>query len=111
LLTQVCAIDHARNVLANEFVSTTDSSHLFFIEDEMGFNIAELASMFAWRARDVVAAMYPKGVIDWAGVKKAVLDHPDIDPIALSHVAGDYTGMFHLLDDASTMTVGRRLRW
>ena len=50
------------------------------------------------------------GVIDWAGVKKAVLDHPDIDPIALSHVAGDYTGMFHLLNNASTKTVGRRLR-
>ena len=110
MLTQVSAIDHARNVLANEFVCTTDSSHLFFIEDDMGSNIAELASMFAWRAQDVVAAMCLKGVIDWAGVKKAVLDHPDIDPIALSHVAGDYTGMFHLLNNASTMTVGRRLR-
>jgi hypothetical protein len=54
--------------------------------------------------------MYPKRVIDWAGVKKAELDHPDIDPIALSHLAGDYTGMFHLINDVSTMTVGRRLR-
>lgn len=66
--------------------------------------------MFAWRTRDVVGAIYPKRVIDWAGVKKAVLDHPDIDPAALSDLAGDYNGMFHLIDDASTMTLGRRLR-
>jgi hypothetical protein len=30
LLTQVSEIDHARNVLANQFVCTTDSNHLFF---------------------------------------------------------------------------------
>ena len=66
--------------------------------------------MFAWRTRDMVGAIYPKRVIDRAGVKKAVLDHPDIDPAALSDLAGENTGMFHLLDEASTMTVGRRLR-
>lgn len=102
----VSAIDHARNFLANRFLNETHASHLLFIDDDMGFNVEELAAMFEWRNREVVAAMCPKRRIDWTRIKAIVQAYPDIAPAALDNLAGDYTGMFKLSGDAQTMKIG-----
>jgi hypothetical protein len=106
LLANVSSIDFARNVLSSQFLYQTKCSHMFFIDDDMGFNPEELALMFEWRDTDVVAAMCPKRSIDWARIKQAVLAHPEIEPAKLGALGGDYKGMFILPDNAPTMTVG-----
>ncbi|BAN22764.1 hypothetical protein [Caballeronia insecticola] len=105
-LADVTLIDLARNTLANRFLWETSCTHLLFIDDDMGFHAGELARMFDYRDRDVIGALYPRRAYDWARIKQAVLDHPDIDPATLPEIAGDYRDMFTLPGDASTMKIG-----
>ncbi|WP_412026105.1 hypothetical protein [Burkholderia cepacia] len=95
-------VDRARNILASFFLQKTDFSHLLFVDDDMGFDVADLMRMFDWRAHDVVAALYPRKEIDWARVKQAVLNQPDIDPALLPQVAGQYGGMQTFLKESDT---------
>lgn len=105
-LANVTLIDLARNTLANRFLWETSCTHLLFIDDDMGFHAGELARMFDYRDRDVIGALYPRRAYDWARIKQAVLNHPDIDPATLPEIAADYRDMFALPGDPSTMPIG-----
>ncbi|MCF3643307.1 hypothetical protein LXM94_25470 [Rhizobium sp. TRM95111] len=109
VLVGVSIIDHARNILASRFLYETQCSHLLFVDDDIGFNVDELVDLLAFRDRDVVGAMCPKRSMDWARIKEIVLRNPDIDPKHLPHLAGDYTGMFHLSGGSPNMTIGPKL--
>src|SRR5262245_3413106 len=61
---QFGVVDRARNVQAAMFLQKTSATHMLFIDDDMGFNVDELAKMFEWRHKDVVAVMYPKRKFD-----------------------------------------------
>ncbi|MGZ2747195.1 hypothetical protein [Burkholderia stagnalis] len=95
-------VDRARNILASFFLQKTDFSHLLFVDDDMGFDVADVMRMFDWCGYDVVAALYPRKEIDWARVKQAVLAHPDIDPSLLPQAAGQYGGMQTFLNESDT---------
>jgi hypothetical protein len=104
LLPNQSMVDRARNVLANYFLHKTDFSHLLFLDDDMGFDPAEVARMFAWPDYDVVAAIYPRKEIDWERIKQVVMAHPEIDPSLLPQVAGQYGGMTTFLREGDTLT-------
>ena len=76
---------------------------MLFIDDDMGFNVADIVRMFDWHSHDVVAAMYPCKEIDWTRVKQAVLAHPEIDPALLPQIAGQYGGMQTFLRAGDTL--------
>jgi hypothetical protein len=104
----ISVIDHARNLLVNRFLNETDCSHLFFVDDDMGFDVDEVTEMFGWAgSADVVGVMCPKRKLDWSRIKKLVLANPDIDPAHLANLGGNYEGMFSLSDNAPTFTVRR----
>jgi hypothetical protein len=110
LACAISSIDHARNYLVSLFLDRTDCSHLFFVDDDMGFNADEVIAMFD-RANDadVVGVMCPRRKLDWARIKNIVLSNPDIDPAHLANLGGNYGGMFALPDNAAHFTVGRDL--
>jgi hypothetical protein len=109
LVSGISSIDHARNFLASMFLEKTDCSHLFFVDDDMGFEVDEVVKMFEWASSaDVVGVMCPKRSFNWPRIKKSVLENPDINPAHLANLGGNYEGMFSLLDDAPTFNVGRK---
>jgi len=96
-------VDRARNILASFFLHKTDFSHLLFIDDDMGFDVADVMKMFSWPQYDVVAAAYPCKEIDWARVKLAVLANPGIDPRQLPQIVGKYDGMHTFLHEGDSL--------
>ncbi|SAK40863.1 hypothetical protein AWB82_00250 [Caballeronia glebae] len=96
-------VDRARNTLSSFFLHKTDFSHMLFLDDDMGFNVADIMRMFDWLDYDVVAAMYPRKEFDWARIKQAVLANPEIDPTLLPLVAGHYHGMQTFLQEKDTL--------
>jgi hypothetical protein len=103
MLPNQSMVDRARNILAGFFLHKTDYSHLLFIDDDMGFEVADALKMFNWPQHDVVAAAYPCKEIDWARVKHAVLHNPDIDPQQLPQIAGKYDGMHTFLHEGDSL--------
>lgn len=104
----ISSIDHARNLLVSRFLENSGCSHLFFVDDDMGFNADEVITMFEWANKaDVIGVMCPKRKLDWSRIKQIVLSNPDIDPAHLVNVGGDYVGMFVLPDNAATFAVAR----
>lgn len=95
-------VDRARNTLASFFLRKTDCTHMLFVDDDMGFNVADIMRMLDWHNYDVVAAMYPRKEIDWGRIKDAVLAHPEIDPALLPQIAGQYGGMQTFLNEGDT---------
>ncbi|MFL9872969.1 hypothetical protein [Paraburkholderia megapolitana] len=110
IVNGISPIDHARNLLVSMFLNQTNCSHIFFIDDDMGFNVDEVISMFE-RANDadVVGVIYPRRKIDWSRIKKTVLANPDIDPAHLAHLGGNYDGMFVMPNNGTTLPIGREL--
>jgi hypothetical protein len=105
--TGISGIGHVRSILANRFLWQTDCTHMLFVDDDMGFDVQDMVHMFQWRDHDVIGVMSPKKSFDWKRVKEAVLSNPDIDPEMLPRLAGNYSGMFKLVDE-SRMTVARQ---
>jgi hypothetical protein len=95
-------VDRARNVLTSFFLHKTSLSHMLFVDDDMGFDVADLMRMLDWHQYDVIAAMYPRKEIDWAQIKHTVLNHPEIDPSTLPQIAGQYGGMQTFLHEGDT---------
>jgi hypothetical protein len=107
IVTGVSVIDHARNILVNRFLEETDCTHLFFVDDDMGFNVDGVIDMFDWaHEADVIGVIAPKRSLNWSRIKSIVLAHPDIDPAHLANLGGDYEGMFAMPDNAQAFTVG-----
>jgi hypothetical protein len=72
LVSGISSIDHARNYLVSLFLERTDCSHLFFVDDDMGFEVDEVIRMFEWaNSADVVGVMCPKRAFNWSRVKRS----------------------------------------
>jgi hypothetical protein len=63
-------ITRARNALVNAFLKT-DSTHLFFIDSDIGFNPADVIRMIN-ADKEVIGGIYPKKEINWSSVKRAM---------------------------------------
>jgi len=87
-------ITRARNYCCDEFMRS-DSTHLMFIDSDIGFNpndvIAMLAMMGDDSPYDVLAGPYPKKCISWEKIKTAVdKGFADQNPNQLENFVGDY---------------------
>jgi glycosyltransferase involved in cell wall biosynthesis len=65
-------ITRARNSLAYDFLET-DSTHMMFIDADIGFNPADIPMMIE-ADKDIICGLYPKKEINWPRVQKAVKD-------------------------------------
>lgn len=96
----------ARNLLADQFLKRTGASHLLFIDSDMGFDAAEVCSLFDHAHLDVVAAMCTSKSLNWANVARVAREHPDLPPAELAEIAGTFDGMVSL-PSGNTFAVAR----
>lgn len=87
-------ITRARNYLADEFMRS-DYTHMMFIDADIGFDPHDVIALTAIADpasdKDIVCGPYPKKVISWEKVKRAVdKGFGDHDPEQLSRYVGDY---------------------
>jgi hypothetical protein len=87
-------ITRARNYCVDEFLRS-DSTHLLFIDADIGFNAQDVLAMLAIAddesPYDVLAGPYPKKCISWEKIKVAVdKGFADENPNNLEKYVGDY---------------------
>jgi hypothetical protein len=94
-------ITRARNYCADEFMRS-DYTHLMFIDSDIGFNPHDVLALAALADpesdKDIVCGPYPKKVISWEKIKRAVdKGFADENPQKLANFVGDF--VFNPADD------------
>lgn len=90
-------ITRARNYLVDEFLRSTDFTHLLFIDSDILFNPQDILALLALD-KDIIGGPYPKKSINWKNVFKGaqrVLSDPNFDeskfnPGELEGLIGEY---------------------
>ena len=87
-------ITRARNYCVDEFMRS-DYTHLMFIDSDIGFNPHDVLALSALSDpesdKDIVCGPYPKKVISWEKIKRAVdKGFADENPQNLAKFVGDY---------------------
>jgi hypothetical protein len=87
-------ITRARNYCVDEFMRS-DSTHLMFIDSDIGFNPNDVIALMALSRDDspydIIGGPYPKKCISWEKIKLAVdKGMADKDPNVLEKFVGDY---------------------
>jgi hypothetical protein len=87
-------ITRARNYCVDEFMRS-DYTHLMFIDSDIGFNPNDVLALAAIADpetdKDIVCGPYPKKVISWEKIKRAVdKGYADENPQNLANFVGDY---------------------
>jgi len=88
-------VQRARNYVVDEFLRS-DSTHLMFIDSDIGFNPKDVLSMLGIQTKypdqfDILTGPYPKKSIAWEKVKKASDKGLAKDnPFNLQHFTADY---------------------
>lgn len=75
-LTTCSIIQHARNILANNFLNS-DCTHLFFLDSDVGFDTSAVLYMLS-QDKEIIGGSYPRKKIKWENIRTAILNHPDI---------------------------------
>lgn len=101
-------ITRARNYCCDEFMRS-DSTHLLFIDSDIGFNPQDILAMLAMQSDDspydVIAGPYPKKCISWEKIKLAVeKGAADENPNNLEKFVGDY--VFNPVAGSSRIPIG-----
>jgi hypothetical protein len=101
-------ITRARNYCADEFMRS-DSTHLLFIDSDIGFNPQDVLAMLAMQSDDspydVITGPYPKKCISWEKIKVAVdKGFADENPNNLEKFVGDY--VFNPRSNQSSIPIG-----
>lgn len=87
-------ITRGRNYCCDEFMRS-DSTHLLFIDSDIGFNPQDVLAMLALQdddsPYDIISGPYPKKCISWEKIKQAVdKGAADENPNNLENFVGDY---------------------
>ena len=87
-------ITRARNYCVDEFMRS-DYTHLMFVDADIGFNPHDVLALAAIADpdtdKDIVCGAYPKKVISWEKIKRAVdKGFADENPQKLENYVGDY---------------------
>ena len=69
-MTNESLISRARNTLTAKFLHTKESTHLMFIDADIGFDQNAVAMLLAGD-KDIACGIYPKKEVNWESVKKA----------------------------------------
>ena len=92
-------IARARNTLANQFLNS-DSTHLLFIDADIGFNPVDVLKMIE-EDKDIVGGIYPKKRICWDRVEQSF--NAGITGEQLEYYTGDFCVKF--IDDETEVTI------
>lgn len=100
-------IQRARNYIAHAFMKS-DSTHLMFIDADIGFNPDDVLGMLALQSDeseyDILCGPYPKKNISWEKIKHAVdKGAGDKNPEELAKYVGDY--VFNMPTASKNMTL------
>lgn len=100
-------ITRARNYCVDEFMRS-DYTHLMFIDADIGFNPHDVLALAAIADpesdKDIVCGPYPKKVISWEKIKRAVdKGFADENPQRLENYVGDY--VFNPADGSSEIAL------
>jgi hypothetical protein len=82
-------ITRARNYLVDEFLRAEGFTHMLFIDADIHFDPRDVVACLALD-KDIIGGPYPKKSIKWGSVKEAVKRHPNIEPLEMEKVAGDF---------------------
>jgi hypothetical protein len=82
-------ITRARNYLADEYLRAEGFTHMLFIDADIHFDPRDVIACLALD-KEIIGGPYPKKSIKWGSVKEAVKRHPDIEPLEMEKVAGDF---------------------
>lgn len=101
-------ITRARNYCCDEFIRS-GSTHLMFIDSDIGFNPNDVIAMLAMQTDDspydVMAGPYPKKCISWEKIKMAVdKGAADESPNNLENFVGDY--VFNPVGGLTSIPIG-----
>jgi hypothetical protein len=101
-------ITRARNYCVDEFMRS-DSTHLMFIDSDIGFNPNDVIALMALSKEDspydIIGGPYPKKCISWEKIKHAVdKGFADENPGDLEKFVGDY--VFNPVGGASSIPLG-----
>jgi len=81
-------ITRGRNTLLTKFLDLPDTTHLFFIDADIAFDIKQVTRMLAFD-QDVVAGMYPLKLMEWNAAAIARVNAGE----RLEHAALRYVGL------------------
>ena len=110
-------ITRARAYACDEFLRS-DSTHLLFIDSDVGFNAQDIICMLALMTDesqyDILGGPYPKKCISWEKIKHAVhKGFADKNPQVLDQFVGDFvfnplpgTASFSILEPAEMLEIG-----
>jgi hypothetical protein len=91
LLSHESLITRGRNLLVSRCLDDSTTTHLMFIDADIGFDPAQVARMLAFDG-DVVAGMYPLKLLDWSsGLVRAVEGEP-VETAPLRYVGAPCVG-------------------
>jgi hypothetical protein len=82
-------ITRARNYLADEYLRAEGFTHMLFIDADIHYDPRDVIACLALD-KEIIGGPYPKKSIKWGSVKEAVKRHPDIEPLEMEKVAGDF---------------------
>jgi hypothetical protein len=105
-------ITRARNYLVDEFLRSTDFTHLLFLDSDIHFDPKDVLALLALD-RDIIGAPYPKKSINWGNVSAAIQKNPKIEPKELENLVGEYvfnvvkgTAQFQVSEPLEVMEIG-----
>ena len=82
-------ITRARNYLVDEFLRAEGFTHMLFIDADIHYDPRDVIALLALD-KEIIGGPYPKKSIKWGAVKEAVKRNPDIEPLEMEKVAGDF---------------------
>ena len=105
-------ITRARNYLVDEFLRSSDFTHLLFLDSDIHYNPQDILALLALN-KEVIGGPYPKKSINWGNIAHAARNHPDLDPKELEGLVGEYvfnvvkgTQQFQVTDPLEVMEIG-----
>lgn len=105
-------ITRARNYLVDEFLRSTEFTHLLFLDADIHFDPKDVLALLALD-RDIIGAPYPKKSINWGNIAAAIKKNPEIDPKSLENLVGEYvfnvvqgTAQFQVSEPLEVMEIG-----
>jgi hypothetical protein len=86
-LSGVPLVTYARNELVGRFLDQANATHLMFIDADVGFEPDQVFRLLDFGG-DVVAGVYPRKLIDWDRVERAVKRGRPPESAALDYFVG-----------------------
>ena len=83
-------ITKARNTLASKFMEETNFEYMIFIDSDISWKASSLLKLINYD-KEIIGATYPKKIIDWKEIQKAIINNQVESPKDLLEKTSHYT--------------------